>query len=327
MRIPWVQLEPLCFVLGALDRILRMPSASPQSPTPRRVMQESRQWERELRQAINLAHSFLDTVPMVAHAVVSLERAMDSGRQQAARQDIGSSKHTDSVMEPTLSAKAVTCSCKPDLADVDKAIVMLPKMCAGLRDCFLGAYQDEVATLLVTPGYTSCAFVGSTSNELVGVAIVDTAENHICYVASWDMPGRAVSEIVVQMLRPGNITLHDSTNEQNKHFWPGLGFKMNTDRALNPNQSPAEMIASKEVVLAKIDQKWQASKKRWVQGADFRVVRFKLVKNDLMQLYQKVFGRYMSSRATSRATVDTYRDKLSKDWLSKPADSCSFECM
>lgn len=163
--------------------------------------------------------------------------------------------------------------------------------------------------MLLTPGYTSCAFVGSSNDHLLGAAIIDKTENHICYVLAFGMPGRAVSETVVNMLGPGKITLHDATNDENKQFWPGLGFEMNTDAMMNPDQSPKKMIAAKDVVLDKISAKWEQSTKRWAEGIDFRVLIFELTKNDLQALHCKVFGRYAKSSVVA--------EKLKNEWIAK----------
>lgn len=363
MRIPWVQLEPMFFIFGALERILHMPSASPQHPVSRHVMQECRQWERELTKAIDLAYGFCGTVPMVAHAILPLKSAMDSSREQVAGNDVDNSRskiatdiepayslwgmvsmvaHTvlpqkltaDSGRKQTASdnsvrSKPAVVSSKPAAAsvetalrgtpaarssepastDIDKAVVLLPQMCTELQYSFRGPYRDEVAALLLTPGYTSCAFVSSANDDLLGAAIIDKTENHICYVLAFGMPGRAVSETVVRMLRAGKVTLHDATNDENKQFWPGLGFEMNTNRRKNPEQSPKEMIATQDVVLNKINEKWTQSTKRWVEGTDFRVLKFELSESDLQALHHKVFD--CSARSNAAA------DKLKNKWIAK----------
>ena len=216
---------------------------------------------------------------------------------------------------------------------IEAAVEWFPKMFAGLRDCFVGgAYDEEMAGLLVTPGHTSCAFVGSTDDELLGVGIADTDRNHICYVAAWGMPGRAVSETIVNMLRPGNVTLNDGTNAYNGQFWPDLGFGIDADRTRNPGQSPKQMIASRGAVLAKIDEKWCRSKKRWVEGTDFRVLKFALTKTDMQSLHHSVFGCDMPGRrattvrvAAACAAAEIYGDHLTKKWLLKSVSNLDSE--
>lgn len=403
MRIPWVQLEPMFFIFGALERILRMHDASNASPhqVSRHVIQECRQWQRDLKQAIELAYSFWSTVPMVAHAILPLKLAMDSSRQretgtgidsgncsfaiatqpddlapadhlqqgqhgqqmqqkqeqqqatlpmlepstEKAEQPAEKSKRkAESTLDPTgaqlvalrqkvpLDSSALSDTVQPMYTDeasatrIAAAVVWFPKMFAALRYCFVGAtYDEEMAGLLVTSGCTSCAFVGSNNDELLGVGIADTDRNHICYVAAWGMPGRAVSETIAKLLRPGNITLYDGTNSDNEEFWPGLGFEVDADLTRNPSQSPKQMIASQDEVLAKIDEIWRRSKKRWVEGTDFRVLTFALTKTDIQSLHHRVFGCDMPDRrgattqrvAAARAAAEMYGNHLTKKWLLK----------
>jgi hypothetical protein len=252
------------------------------------------------------AYSLWGTVSMVAEAVLP-QKLTNSSHKEVISENIDSSKPTAASLEPARRG-----SNTPAPADIDKIVALLPQMYAELQYSFRDARQrDEVAALLVTPGYTSCGFVGSTNDVLLGAAIIDTVANHICYVLAFGIPGRAVCETVVKMLNPGKITLHDGTNEENKHFWPDLGFEMNTNRTTNPEQSPKELIATQDVVLKKINAKWSHStKKRWVEGTDFRVLRFELTKNDVRALHRKIFGCYART-----AAVGT--DKLKNQWLSK----------
>lgn len=80
MRIPWVELEPMFFVLRALERILRMPAATngiAEHRASRHVTKECRQWKRDLLQSVELAYSFWSTVPMVARAILPLKQVLN----------------------------------------------------------------------------------------------------------------------------------------------------------------------------------------------------------------------------------------------------------
>ena len=55
---------------GALERLLRLPGAA-QTPLPlqmtRRILTESRKWESDLNQAVDLSYAVQKAVPMVGH--------------------------------------------------------------------------------------------------------------------------------------------------------------------------------------------------------------------------------------------------------------------